>query len=730
MAKCVVPVLEMSCAVCAANVENKVKSLPGVRRASVNFAAANLSLDYDESQTSLDEIRRQVQAIGYDLATDGLSDTAAAAEQHGRMGRKVLVAWVLAVPVMVISMLHGIPYAPWILLVLTTPLLAYAGRDFYVRAWKLLRNGTANMDTLVALSTSIAYLFSLFNTLCPQFWAERGMEAHVYYEAAAMIVSFVLIGKWMEERAKGNTTAAIKGLMGLQPRTACRLRGGEAEEVEIADLRVGDRLRVRPGEKVPVDGRVCGGASYVDESMLSGEPVPVRKEEGSPVWAGTLNQKGVLVVEAGHTAADTLLAQIIRMVQEAQGSKAPVQRLADRVSRIFAPVVVGISLLTFCLWMLLGGSHAFAYALLSAVSVLVIACPCALGLATPTALTVGIGRAAQRHILIKDAAALEKLCRVDTVVLDKTGTLTEGAPSVVGLCWSLPEAGRPQAHALLQAAEAASEHPYAAAIAHSPALPGQPAAAEYSGFRSLTGRGIEFSSGGATYWAGSPRLAQERGAAWTEGQQAFAREQAQEGASLVCYGRGTRLLAVLAVADPVKPTSAEAIRRLQEEEHVEVHILTGDSAAAAGAVARRLGVAHVEAGVLPQGKEDYVRALQAGGRVVAMVGDGINDSQALARADVSVAMGRGTDIAMDVAMLTLMTSDLRLLSEAIHLSRRTVRIIRENLFWAFIYNLIGIPIAAGALYPAWGLLLQPMWASAAMAFSSVSVVANSLRLRR
>ncbi|MGI6219510.1 MAG: heavy metal translocating P-type ATPase [Bacteroidaceae bacterium] len=729
MAKRVVPVLEMSCAVCAANVENKVKQLPGVRSASVNFAAANLSVDYDEKQITLEEIRSQVQSIGYDLVLEEEKAAPAVAQQRSRTGRKVLVAWLLGIPVMVISMFHSVPYAPWILLLLTTPILLYAGRDFYVRAWKLLRNGTANMDTLVSLSTLIAYFFSLFNTVYPEFWEQRGMEAHVYYEAAAMIVCFVLIGKWMEERAKGNTTSAIKGLMGLQPRTACLLRGEEAVEVAIADLRAGDRLRVRPGEKVPVDGRVCSGSSYVDESMLSGEPVPVRKEEGSPVWAGTLNQKGVLVIEAEHTASGTLLAQIIRMVQEAQGSKAPVQKLADRISRIFVPTVVGISVLTFCLWMLFGGRHDFAYALLSAVSVLVIACPCALGLATPTALTVGIGRAAQRHILIKDAAALEKLCKVDAVVLDKTGTLTEGRPEVTGISWSTDEALRPQALALLQAAEANSEHPYAAAITRYPALSGQTAAESIENFRSLTGRGIEFTHDGRSYWVGSPRLAEERGAVLNAEQQAFSDEHAQEGASILCYGSGTALMAVLSVADPLRETAAEAIRLLRKE-HVEVHILTGDSAQSARAVAKRLGVTHVEAGVLPQGKDDYVRQLQAEGHVVAMAGDGINDSQALARADVSIAMGRGTDIAMDVAMLTLMTSDLRLLSEAIHLSRRTVRIIRENLFWAFIYNLIGIPIAAGILYPFWGVLLEPMWASAAMAFSSVSVVTNSLRLRR
>lgn len=729
MAKQVVPVLEMSCAVCAANVENKVKSLPGVRNASVNFAAANLSVDYDERQISLETIRSQVQSIGYDLVIDEEKAATAIAEERSHMGRKVGIAWALAVPIVVISMVGGVPYAPWILLVLTTILLAYAGRDFYVRAWKLLRNGTANMDTLVSLSTLIAYLFSLFNTVYPRFWLERGMEAHVYYESAAMIVAFVLIGKWMEARAKGNTTSAIKALMGLQPRTALLVRGNEVVETPIADLQRGDCLRVRPGEKVPVDGRVTSGASYVDESMLSGEPVPVHKEEGSCVWAGTLNQKGVLEIEAEETASGTLLAQIVRMVQEAQGSKAPVQKLADRVSRIFVPVVVSLSILTFILWMALGGSHAFAYALLSAVSVLVIACPCALGLATPTALTVGIGRAAQQHILIKDAAALEKMCKVDTVVLDKTGTLTKGKPEVTGIEWSIPAAEQASALALLQAAEANSEHPYAVAIVKYPALSGADAVPTVENFHSLTGRGIEFESAGRPYWVGSLRMAEERGTQMTDKQKAFAQMHAEEGGSLMAYGSGTELWALIAVADPLRDTSAEAIRRLQKE-HVEVHILTGDSAASAGAVARRLGVTHVEAGMLPQGKEDYVRRLQAEGHVVAMVGDGINDSQALACADVSVAMGRGTDIAMDVAMLTLMTSDLRLLSTAVALSRRTVRIIRENLFWAFIYNLIGIPLAAGILYPICGLMFNPMWASAAMAFSSVSVVLNSLRLRR
>lgn len=730
MAKSTIPVLEMSCAVCAANVENLVKTLPGVRQASVNFSANTLTVDYDERRIDLPEIRAQVQAIGYDLvleSAEGQEDAAGAIPPAAPISGKAWVAWVLSVPVMVLSMWHGLAYAPYILFILTTPVLFYSGRDFYVRAWKLLRHGTANMDTLVVLSTSIAYLFSIFNTFYPAFWQERGMESHVYYEAVCMIIAFVLLGKTLEERAKGRTTSAIKGLMGLQPKTARVLTEQGEEDIPIALIAVGQRVRVRPGERIPVDGAVCEGNSFVDESMISGEPVPVEKTEGQTVLAGTINQNGTLTIRAAQVGSGTVLAQIIRMVQEAQGSKAPVQQLADRISRIFVPVVVGIACLTFLVWLTVGGMAELPRAVLAAVSVLVIACPCALGLATPTALTVGIGRAAEQHILIKDAYALEKMCRVHHVVLDKTGTLTQGRPEVVAALWT-KDAG-PEERTLLAVAESRSEHPYAMAIVRHI---GEVITEGYSleNFENIPGKGIRMQQSGQTYWAGNRALAVEHGADTEQDAcRNFLQNEEVKGGTVIFYGAAERLLAVLVLNDPLKETSIEAVRSLQQR-GIKVHVLTGDGQGAAESVATRIGADAVRWGMLPQDKEDYIRSLQAEGRSVAMVGDGINDSQALARADVSVAMGKGTDIAMDVAMVTLMTSDLSLLGRAVDLSRRTVRIIRENLFWAFIYNLIGIPIAAGVLYPIGGMLLDPMWASAAMAFSSVSVVANSLRLKR
>ena len=621
-------------------------------------------------------------------------------------------------------------WSPWVQLVLTLPVLLFSGRSFYLTGWRQARHGKANMDTLVALSTSIAFLFSLFNTLFPQVWSERGLEPHVYYEAASMIVAFVLLGKTLEERAKGSTSSAIRKLMGLQPNTARLVEAdGTEREVPIAQLRPGNRVGVRPGERIPVDGVLIEGASYVDESMISGEPLPVGKSSGDRVLAGTINQKGAFVLEAQAVGTATVLARIVEMVQQAQGSKAPVQRIVDRVSAVFVPTVIGLSLVTFVVWMAIGGTAVLTSALLSAVSVLVIACPCALGLATPTALMVGIGKAAERHILIKDAYALENLCHVDTVVLDKTGTLTEGRPTVTNWLWLVPDSERPLAQAVLLAAERRSEHPLATAVVRALESESvQVMTAELSTFRSLTGRGLEVESGGATYWVGSRALAEERLSALPAGATGQAERWQEAGMSVIWYGRDGELVAVAAVSDPVKRTSVEAVRTLKRM-GIEVHMLTGDGRKTAAAVARELGIDHFEAEVLPGDKEEYVKRLQAVGARVAMVGDGINDSQALARAEVSVAMGQGTDIAMDVAMVTLMTSDLTLLPTAITLSHRTVRLIRQNLFWAFIYNVIGIPIAAGVLYPVYGVLLDPMWASAAMAFSSVSVVTNSLRLK-
>ena len=712
----VLPVLEMSCAVCAGNVESTVQALSGVEKASVNFAAGTLTVTYNPSVITLEVMQAAVQAAGYDLIVEA-EDPVAMQEEKARMHYKILRrntigAWTLSIPLALLGMVFmHVPFGNWIMMVLALAIMIFFGRSFYVNGVRHALKGKANMDTLVALSTSIAFLFSLFNTLCPGFWLGKGLEPHVYYEASGVIIAFVLLGKLMEERAKNSTSSAIKGLMGLQPKTARLVTDGREEEVPISNLQVGNVVSVRPGEKIPVDGTLLQGSSSVDESMLSGEPIPVEKNAGDRVLAGTINQ--------------TVLAQIVQMVQSAQGSKAPVQRIVDKISGIFVPVVVLLSFLTFVCWLVIGGESYFSYALLSAVSVLVIACPCALGLATPTALMVGMGKGAEQHILIKDAFALENLCKVDTVVLDKTGTLTEGVPVVTDSYWISDDNIRYLD--VLYTAEQKSEHPLASAILCWLEESGAKVC-EAENFESLTGRGVRIQVEGVTYWVGSQGLLDIFQAGIPEKVRKQIGQWQEDGQSVVFYGQETRLLAVLAISDRIKPTSAEAVKELKKQ-GIEVHLLTGDGVRTAERVAATLDIGYYKAEVMPNDKEEYIISLQQQGKKVAMVGDGINDSQALARADVSIAMGKGTDIAMDVAMVTLITSDLLLLPGAIRLSKQTVRLIYQNLFWAFIYNVIGIPLAAGVLFPINGLLLNPMLASAAMAFSSVSVVLNSLRLK-
>ena len=793
MQKDTFPVLDMSCAGCAMNVEKKVRSLPGVKEAAVNFAAGTLLVEYDSAKISPYQIQAQVRSIGYRLIipdenTEEKQDDAQR-KSYNQMKINVFVAWLFSVPLMIVSMafMHW-EHANWVMLLLVLPIMFFAGRHYYIRAWKMLRKKMVNMDTLISLSTIVAFLYSLFNTLFPEFFVSRGIEVHVYYEAAGMILSFVLLGKFLEERAKNRTGSAIKGLMGLQPKTARVLVEGSSDacptaagpnmmptpagtisgasmmstptkaipltekEMPISMLQVGDRVVVRPGERIPVDGAVEDGLSYVDESMISGEPVAVEKHPGDNVLSGTINQHGSLTIKALQVGSGTVLAHIVRMVREAQGSKAPVQKLVDKVSAVFVPVVVVVSVISFILWMIIGGSTYFSLALLASVSVLVIACPCALGLATPTALMVGIGKAAQNHILIKDAYALENMGKVNCIVLDKTGTLTQGKPRVGTIIWT-KDPSETELSVFLSG-EMKSEHPLADAVVQHLKEKGiTPVGLDH--FESIPGKGIQFSYAGQKYRAGNlnfvraaaPAAATSAAASATSAAASAgisagsggplslesllqkASDWQSEGKGVVYFGDQAGILAVAALKDPVKDTTPRALELLGKMK-IQVHMLTGDSASTAASVASELGIEHVVSGVLPQEKEAYIQKLQAEGKFVAMVGDGINDSQALARADVSIAMGKGTDIAMDVAMVTLTTSDLMLLPKAIELSRRTVRIIRQNLFWAFVYNTLGIPIAAGVLFPVTGLLLNPMWASAAMAFSSISVVLNSLRLRR
>ena len=727
------PVLNMHCAGCANNVEKTVRKLPGIVDASVNLATNTLSVSYEADKLAPGEIRAAVLSGGYDLIIEeeNLKEERREEAQHQhyrKLKMQVVGAWVFAVPMLLLSMVFmHVPYSSEIQLLLTLAVMILFGGSFYTGAWKQAKLGRSNMDTLVALSTSIAFLFSAFSTFFPEFWYSRGLEPHVYYEASVVIIAFVLTGKLMEERAKGNTTAAIKKLMGLQPKVARVLRNGIEEEILIDQLQVDDLVVVRPGEQIPVDGVLAEGDSFVDESMISGEPIPVDKKKGDKVLAGTINQRGSFIIKASQVGSETVLARIIRMVQEAQGSKAPVQRIVDRVTGIFVPVVLGIAVLTFVLWMVIGGTEYFSYAMLSAVSVLVIACPCALGLATPTALMVGIGKAASQHILIKDAVALEQMRKVNVVVLDKTGTLTEGHPTVSGWLWAQTQ--EECFKNVLLAAELKSEHPLAGAIVASLKDEEKVVPAPLESFESITGKGIKVVYEGDLFWVGSHKLLKDFDAVVTDVMADMLVQYESEGNGIIYFGRRNQLLAIIAVTDPVKSTSAEAVKELRRQ-GIDICMLTGDGQRTALAVSGKLGIDRFVADALPDDKEEFVRELQMQGKTVAMVGDGINDSQALALADVSIAMGKGTDIAMDVAMVTLMTSDLLLLPRAFELSKQTVKLIHQNLFWAFIYNLIGIPIAAGILFPLNGLLLNPMLASAAMAFSSVSVVLNSLSLGR
>ena len=718
----------MSCAACATRVDKTLNKQPGVEEAVVNYAAATARVTYDPERCSPEALKRAIQEAGYDLMVEeggGLEAKVEAAhdDRFRRLKRRTTWAIFLSAPLVVLSMgFPDWPYAKVAMWALSTPVVFWLGRDFYLNAWKQLKHKTANMDTLVANSTGIAYLFSLFNLFFPDYWLSRGIEPHVYFEASSVIVAFILLGRTLEERAKGNTSAAIKKLMGLRPTTVTVVEEGERLRViPIEQVRVDDVVAVKPGERIAVDGHLTEGASYVDESMLSGEPLAVRKGPGDAVFAGTINQKGAFRFRAEKVGAETLLARIIRMVQDAQGSKAPVQKLVDRIAAVFVPAIMAIALASFLLWWGLGPEDGFSRGLLAMVTVLIIACPCALGLATPTAIMVGIGKGAELGILIKDAESLEIAKRIDTVVLDKTGTVTEGRPRVTDWAW-LHET--PQLRAALGALERFSEHPLAEAIARE--LSETPHAVSH--FESLTGRGVRGEVDGALYWVGNRALMAERGLAIDPMLDERATRWTAEAKTVVWFADAERVQAVVAIKDEVKPSSAAAIEALRQM-GIETYLLTGDNEATARAIASQVGIRRYQAGVLPGEKADFVARLQREGHRVAMVGDGINDSAALARADLGVAMGQGSDIAMDVAKMTIISSDLTKIPDAIRLSALTVRTIRQNLFWAFIYNMIGVPIAAGALYPLCGFLLNPMIAGAAMAMSSVSVVSNSLRLR-
>ena len=730
------PVLGMSCASCAARIEKTLNRQSGVKIAAVNYASATATVEYDPKNCSSEALQ---QAAGYDLLINRDGNTLEEAEEaHNKKFTtlKLRTVWavILSLPVVIIGMFFmDMPYANPIMWTLSTPIVFWLGRGFFSSAWKQLRHGSANMDTLVAISTGTAYLFSLFNMLFPDFWQSRGIHPHVYFEAASVIIAFILLGRLLEEKAKGNTSTAIKKLMGLQPKTVTVV-GNEERIVPIEQIRPGDIILVKPGERIAVDGIVTEGSSYVDESMLSGEPVAVSKQKDAKVFAGTINQKGSFRFRAEKVGTDTLLAKIIHMVQDAQGSKAPVQQLVDKIAGIFVPTIIGIAVLAFIVWMMLDGTGGFTHGLLAFVTVVIIACPCALGLATPTAIMVGIGKGAERGILIKDAESLEIAKKVNTVVLDKTGTVTEGKPVVSKLVWNTPTttpnpsiSSKDVLPDIFYSLEKLSEHPLADAVVNH--LKESASIDDIQDFETITGKGVKGRTQGRIYFVGNLKLLEENRIAISRSLREEATRLTAKAQTVIWFADEENALAIAGITDRIKETSIRAVDELRAT-GIEVHMLTGDNETTAREIARKAGIAHYQASVLPQDKAAFISRLQAEGRKVAMVGDGINDSAALAQADLSIAMGGGSDIAMDVAKMTIISSDLTKIPEALQLSRLTVRTIRQNLFWAFIYNIIGVPIAAGILYPINGFLLNPMIAGAAMAFSSVSVVSNSLLLKR
>jgi len=764
--KAKIPISGISCASCVATIERALNHTPGVVSATVNLATNAATVEFLPATITLQDLRRAIRDVGYEPlevaegAHPGDHEKAAREREIRTLKRKLTVGIILTAPVVLGSFPGWFSWVPkflqnfWVLLLLTTPVQFWVGSQYYRGFWAALRHKTSDMNTLIAVGTSSAYLYSLAMTVAPGFFRARGITPAVYFDTAAVIITLILLGRLLEAIAKGRTSEAIKRLMGLQAKTARTIRNGEESDIPVEEVRIGDLVIVRPGEKLPVDGVVREGASAVDESMLTGESLPVEKRPGDQVIGATLNKTGTFRFEATKVGKDTVLAQIIRLVEEAQGSKAPIQRMADYVASIFVPTVIGIAVLTLILWWSFGPRPAFLFGLLNFVAVLIIACPCALGLATPTAIMVGTGKGAEHGILIRSGESLETAHKIRTIIFDKTGTLTKGEPEVTDVvsaerrdplrperarCNGCPSALRGGAPTraeperrveilrLAASLERGSEHPLGEAIVKKAKGEGL-ALSDAEGFEAVPGHGVRGKVDGHAVLLGNAKLMQESGI--TLGKLGeIAETFASQGKTPMFVAVDSQAAGVIAVADTLKEHSTEAVSALHRL-GVEVAMITGDNRRTAVAIAQQTGIDRVLAEVLPDQKADEVKKLQAEGRVVAMVGDGINDAPALAQADVGIAIGTGTDVAMEASDITLIRGDLRGVVTAIELSKRTLRTIKQNLFWAFIYNILGIPIAAGVLYPFFGMLLDPMVASAAMALSSVSVVSNSLRLRR
>lgn len=723
----------MTCAACAISVESYLSPLEGIQRVAVNYPNQSVNLDYDPTTISIETIQKKIKEIGYDIL---LGETKEIKKQFEELEEKrlntlrskLLFSAIFSIPIFIMAMffMGRIPYENWIMMGLSIPVLFWSGSEFYTIAWKKLKHFSANMDTLVALSTGVAFVFSVFNTVYPQYFLSRGVTPHVYYESAVIIITLILLGRFIEEKAKSKTSSAIKKLMGLQPKQVTVIRNGEETVISFEEIAKGELIILKPGDKVPVDGKVKKGTSFIDESMISGEPIPVEKSKGSIIFSGTINQKGSLRIIATKIGENTLLSQIIKQVENAQASKPAIQRLADKVAGVFVPIVIVISILTAAIWYVFGPEPSFTYALLTLITVLIIACPCALGLATPTALMVGIGKGAQQGILIKDAQALETAYKIDTLILDKTGTITEGKPKITDVFWA-NENQSGKLEKVLLAMESQSEHPIAEAIVfHLRKLNTETVTT--SSFESITGMGAVSHFEEQIYRVGNETLMLQNKIEIPSKLNERAGKLKAEAKTVVYISVANRVEGVMAVADKVKETAISAIANIQKM-GIEVHMLTGDNEQTAKVIADKVNITHFQANVMPSDKGYFIEKLQQEGKIVAMAGDGINDSHALAQADVGIAMGSGTDIAMESAGITLMNSDLKQISNAIKLSKATMQTIRQNLFWAFIYNLIAIPIAAGILYPINGFLLNPMIAGAAMSMSSISVLFNSLRLK-
>ena len=731
------PITGMHCAACAGRIEDALQGLPGVQQAQVNFATEKAAVHFDSAALDGQAIRSKIEEVGYGvLAVDpddpmDLERLARAADIRD-LSTKLLVSLALGIPVMLGSMPGLFPWAPiWlrqplVLLTLATPVQFWVGWSFYQATWAALKQRSADMSTLIALGTSAAYAYSAAVTLLPQAFTDLGVGTHVYFDTAVMIIALIVLGRLLEARARGQTSDAIRKLMGLQARTARVWRDGKAIDIPVADVAIGDLVLVRPGEKVPVDGAITKGGSALDESMLTGESLPLDKTVGDAVFGGTLNKTGSFTMRAEHVGRDTVLAQIVQLVEDAQGSKAPIQRLADRVAKVFVPAVMAVAVLTFVAWLVWGPAPVIAFALLNFVAVLIIACPCALGLATPTAIRVGTGKGAELGILFKSGPALENAHRLQAVVLDKTGTLTKGQPSVTDVA---THNGFTESEVLRLAAstEQASEHPVAQAIVAA-ARAGDLELEAPANVEALPGRGMTATVGFHSVLIGNQALMRDSDIPLDKLHE-IAEQLAGDGKTPVFVALNSRAAGIIAVSDTLKSHAQEAVASLRRL-GLDVLMLTGDHRGSAQAVARQVGIDTVLAEVLPDQKAAQVKELQSQGKRVAVVGDGINDAPALAQADVGIAIGTGTDVALAAADVTLIAGDLRGVATAMQLSRRTMRTIRQNLFWAFIYNLLGIPVAAGILYPILGVSLNPALAAGAMALSSVSVVCNSLLLRR